>query len=198
MLVIGLTGGIAAGKSFVSQTLRELGARIIDADAVARELVYPQSPAWQEIVRCFGNEIVREDGSLKRKELGQIIFRDPQKRAALNQIMHPKIRARIVEEINQYRAQKDVPLLVVDAPLLLETGLAELVDEVWLVEIPEELQISRLRARDGLSEEEARQRLQAQMTLAEKRKYAHRIIDNSGGMVETNRRIQILWQQLVK
>lgn len=198
MLVVGLTGGIAAGKSLVSQYLRELGAQIIDADLVARELVYPQSPAMQEIIRHFGPEIVNKDGSLKRKELGQLIFRFPEKRQALNAIMHPCIVAKITEEIRKYRSDKEIPLIVVDAPLLIETGLHQLVDEVWLVELPEELQILRLRERDVLTEEEARQRLQSQLPLSEKRKYAHRIINNSGEMRETKELIHRIWQQVVK
>lgn len=198
MLVVGLTGGIAAGKSLVSQYLRELGAQIIDADLVARELVSPHSSAMQEIVRHFGSEIVNEDGSLKRKELGQLIFRFPAQRKVLNEIMHPHIIARIADAINEYRALGRAPLIVVDAPLLIETGLHQLVDEVWLVDIPEELQILRLRERDGLTEEAARQRLQSQLPLAEKRKYAYRIIDNSGEMLETKELIHRIWQQVVK
>ncbi len=198
MLVVGLTGGIAAGKSLVSQYLRELGAQIIDADLVARELVSPHSSAMQEIVRHFGSEIVNEDGSLKRKELGQLIFRFPEQRKVLNQIMHPRILAKITDAINEYRTLGRAPLIVVDAPLLIETGLHQLVDEVWLVDIPEELQILRLRERDELTEEAALQRLQSQLPLAEKRKYAHRIIDNSGEMLETKELIHRIWQQVVK
>ena len=198
MLVVGLTGGIASGKSVVSRYLHELGAHIIDADQIAREIVYPHSPALQEIIRHFGKDLVNEDGSLKRKELGRMIFRDPEKRNILNRIMHPRIDAQITLELEQCRSQKDLPLIVIDAALLLETGLARLVDEIWLVDVPEELQIKRLRERDGLTEEEARRRLQAQMPLAEKRKYADRIIDNSGQIEETRKQIEKLWKLVVE
>jgi dephospho-CoA kinase len=198
LLVIGLTGGIASGKSMVSAYLKELGALIIDADVIARELVYPQSPAWQEIVRHFGRKIVYEDGSLKRKELGELIFRCPEERKRLNEIMHPRIKEKIAEQIELYRSRGKFPLLVVDAPLLIEAGLTGLVDEVWLVDLPEKLQLERLRKRDKLTQEEAQKRIASQLSLAEKKKYARRIIDNSGEITETKEKIRFLWKQVVE
>lgn len=197
MLVVGLTGGIASGKSTVSQYLRELGAEIIDADVIARELVYPRSSAWQEIVNHFGREIIDEKGFLQRKKLGQIIFQSPAEREVLNKILHPKIKQRIAGLIEACRHKKDVPLIVVDAPLLIEAGMIGMVDEVWVVAIPEELQLQRLRERDNLSVTEAQKRLVSQMPLQEKLKYAHRVIDNSGTINETKKAVYSIWKQVV-
>ena len=196
MLVIGLTGGIASGKSTVSRYLRELGAKIIDADVIARELVLPQSSAWQEIVRHFGSEIIDEEGALLRKKLGEIIFRSSTERAVLNAILHPRIKQKIMEILSSLRNQKDIPLIVVDAPLLIEAGMVEIVDEVWVVAIPAELQRKRLIERDKISRAEAEERLAAQMPLQEKIKYAHRIIDNSGTIMETKKELDLFWQEI--
>ena len=197
MLVVGLTGGIASGKSTVSQYLRELGAKIIDADVIARELVYPQSSAWQEIVNHFGREIIDESGFIKRKELGQIIFQSPAEREVLNEILHPKIKQRIAEQIQVCRQKKDLPLIVVDAPLLIETGISGMVDEVWVVAIPLELQLQRLRERDNLSVIDAQKRLASQMPLQEKTMYAKRVIDNSGTINDMKIMVNSLWKQVV-
>jgi len=196
VLVIGLTGGIASGKSTVSRYLRELGAKIIDADVIARELVLPQSSAWQEIVRHFGSEIIDEEGALLRKKLGEIIFRSSTERAVLNAILHPRIKQKIMEILSSLRNQKDIPLIVVDAPLLIEAGMVEIVDEVWVVAIPAELQRKRLIERDKISRAEAEERLAAQMPLQEKIKYAHRIIDNSGTIMETKKELDLFWQEI--
>jgi len=197
VLVVGLTGGIASGKSTVSRYLRDLGAEIIDADVIARELVYPQSSAWQEIADHFGREIVDEQGYLKRKKLGQIIFQSTVERKILNEILHPKIKQRISEQIQVCLQKKEVPLIVVDAPLLIETGISEMIDEVWVVAIPQELQLQRLRERDKLSATDAQKRLASQMPLQEKTRYAQRVIDNSGTVNNTKRIIDTIWKQVV-
>lgn len=197
MLVVGLTGGIGSGKSTVSKYLRELGATIIDADVLAKELVLPNSPAWKEIRNHFGKDILDENGFLKRKKLGRIIFQFPTERKVLNEILHPRIKEKTEELIKQYCQQEAIPLLVVDAPLLIETGMSDMVDEVWVVVIPEELQLKRLKERDNLSAQDAQKRLEAQMPFAEKLKYAHRVIDNSGGIEETREKIRSLWNKVV-
>lgn len=197
VLVVGLTGGIASGKSTVSHYLRELGAEIIDADVLARELVVPQSPAWQEIVKHFGREILDSQGFLQRKKLGEIIFESPLEREALNKILHPKIKEKTAELIRLFGQREDLSLLVIDAALLIETGMVGMVDEVWVVTIPEELQLQRLRERDEISSAEAQKRLMAQMPLPEKIKYATRVIDNSGTLEETRKKILALWKQVV-
>jgi dephospho-CoA kinase len=197
LLVVGLTGGIGSGKSTVSKYLRELGATIIDADVLAKELVLPNSPAWKEIINHFGKDILDENGFLKRKKLGEIIFQFPNERKVLNEILHPRIKEKTEELIKQYCQQEAIPLLVVDAPLLIETGMSDMVDEVWVVVIPEELQLKRLKERDNLSAQDAQKRLEAQMPFAEKLKYAHRVIDNSGGIEETREKIRSLWNKVV-
>lgn len=198
VLVVGLTGGIASGKSTVSRYLRELGAEIIDADVIARELVFPQSPAWQEIVNHFGKEILDADGFLQRKKLGEIIFQSPAEREILNRILHPRIKEKITELIRAFCQREDLSLLIVDAPLLIEAGMVEMVDEVWVVAIPAELQLQRLRERDNLSVSEAQKRLATQMPLQEKIKYASRVIDNSGKIEETRKTVSSLWDQVIR
>lgn len=197
MLVVGLTGGIASGKSTVSRFLQELGAEIIDADVIARELVLRQSPAWQEIVKHFGQKVIDEQGFLLRKKLGEIIFHSPAERRILNGILHPRIKQRITDLLMSLRQKKDLPLIVVDAPLLIEAGMVEMVDEVWVVAIPLELQIKRLKERDSLSTVQAEKRLASQMPLQEKIKYADRVIDNSGNIMETQKKIECLWKEVI-
>jgi dephospho-CoA kinase len=197
MIIIGLTGGISSGKSTVSAILKELGAYIIDADAIAREVVMPGRPAWQEIIYVFGAKILQEDGQINRKELADIVFQDEEARRKLNEITHPRIseeRQRIIAEI----AAKDAKAVIVfDVPLLIETGMYKEVDEVWLVALPEELQIKRLINRDKVSKEEALRRISSQMPLGEKKKYAHHIIDTSGSRIDTIKQVHKLWNQLV-
>jgi len=189
MRVIGLTGGIATGKSTVSQILAEMGLPIIDADLIAREVVEPGKPAYREIVRHFGREIINPDGTINRKLLGRLVFADPSSRQRLNEITHP----RIIEETKrrlQHLREMGAEVAVLDAPLLIEANIHHLVDEVWVVTCPRKMQIKRLQERDNLSLPEAEARIRAQMPLEEKIRYAHRIIDNSGDIAATRRQVQ--------
>jgi dephospho-CoA kinase len=195
--VIGLTGGIASGKSTVSRYLRERGAVIIDADTLAKELVAQGTPAWQEIVAFFGSQVLDEAGNIDRKRLAQIIFADPQARSKLNSIVHPKVIETTKKRIRELKDNDNVPLIVVDAPLLIEAGMTDLVDEVWVVAVPVQEQLNRLVFRDKLSKEEAIKRIYSQMPLAEKLTYADRIIDNSGSMEETLKLLDSLWKEIV-
>ncbi|HHY94116.1 MAG TPA: dephospho-CoA kinase, partial [Firmicutes bacterium] len=167
MRVIGLTGGIACGKSAVSAMLRGLGVRVVDADQVAREVVASGSDVLRRLGERFGPGILRPDGSLDRARLGQIVFHDPQALADLNGITHPVIRRRI-EQLTKEARDQGVSLLVVEAPLLFEAGMDDMVDEVWVVTCTPQQQMERLQRRDGLSREEAEVRLRAQMSLEEK------------------------------
>lgn len=198
MLVVGLTGGIASGKSTISSFFQKLGAVIIDADILARELVIPHSPAWQEIVQHFGTEILQADGTLQRKKLGDLIFQSSSERKVLNRIMHPRIKEKIREAIRVHRQKEVTTLLIVVAPLLIEAQMTELVDEIWLVVLPENLQLQRLTQRDNLSIEDAYLRMAAQLPLQEKIKYATRVIDNSGPPAETQKRVVTLWQEVTQ
>lgn len=197
MLVIGLTGGIASGKSTVSRYLRERGAAIIDADIIAKDLVARGNPAWREIVACFGEQVLDETGNIDRKRLGEIIFMDSQARKKLNSIVHPKVIEATKKRIRELQDKDDVPLVVVDAPLLLEAGMTDLVDEVWVVAVPVQEQVNRLVFRDKLSREEALKRINSQMPLSEKLAYADRVIDNSGSMEETIKTLDSLWKEVV-
>lgn len=197
MLKIGLTGGIATGKSSVSGFLRSLGAAIIDADVLAREVVLPGKPAWQEIIKQFGPTVIHEDGSLNRKHLASIVFADEQARRKLNQITHPRVIERIYEIMSDM-ARQGVAAVVLDVPLLIEADMTEMVDEVWLVVAEQEQQRARLMARDGLTAKEATSRIKAQMPLSEKRRFADRVIDNTRTWAETQTQIAAAWAEITK
>lgn len=200
MKVIGLTGGIATGKSTVSAILRELGLEVIDADAVARELVTPGSDCLRALVDEFGREILNPDGTLNRKKLGRMVFADPKKLERLNEITHPAIVNEIKRrmEIIKGRSQGPPQAAVIDAPLLFEVGLDEIVDEVWVVTLDEEEQLKRLVERDGLTRAEAEARLRAQMPLSEKIKRADIVIDNSGSLESVMEKVKGLWRDSVE
>ncbi len=196
MKVIGLTGGMASGKSLVAGILRDLGAYVIDADAVAREVVAPGSEVLKEIVEAFGPAVLRTDGTLDRKALAERIFSDPQARARLNAITHPRIRGRIAEEIAATRSARPGLIIVVDIPLLLDAAPrnAYPLDGIVVVAVDEAAQPARLMARDGLTEEGARQRLRSQRPLREKIPLADWVIDNSGPPEATRRQVEALWR----
>ncbi|TJY39696.1 dephospho-CoA kinase [Cohnella pontilimi] len=192
---IGLTGGIATGKSTVAKLLTERGALLIDLDKIAREIVEPGQPALNRIAERFGREVLQEDGSLDRKKLGQIVFADDQERKALEAITHPAIRAVMKQRMADYARKYPQRLCVVDVPLLYESGLTEYFERVMVVYVPREEQLKRLMTRDKLSAEEAERRLAAQMDIEEKKRRADILIDNSGTLEETQAQIDRFWQQ---
>lgn len=200
MPVIGLTGSIASGKSLVSGFLKEMGIRVIDADLIAREIVKPGLPAWEKIRQYFGEEVLNPDLSINRKLLAQKVFGDKEKISKLNDITHPVIIKKINDEINCFRENSDLnpEILVVDVALLIETGCYKMVDQVWLVYIPRELQIQRLTKRDGITRAEAVKRIESQMPGEEKKKYADVIIDNSGSMEDTKEKVKNLVGQFLR
>jgi dephospho-CoA kinase len=191
-----LTGGIASGKSTVSAMLRECGAAIIDADVLARQVVEPHRPAWDEAVAAFGREVLAPDETLDRKRLGALIFQCAEKRRVLEQIIHPRVIAEIDHQETAVRELTPDAVVVVDVPLLIEAQMHLAYRTVIVVFVPLVLQLRRLLARDTLSEHEARQRLNAQMPLADKCAYATHIIDNSGSLDATRRRVVRLYQEL--
>jgi len=179
MVFAGLTGGIATGKSVVSGIFQSLGAFIIDADVIAREIVRPGLPAWKAIAKAFGSEVLLQDGNINRSKLGSIVFQDFSKRSILNSIMHPGIlkeAARLRKKIGE---EHPFAVVIFDAALLIESGAYEMVDLVILVYVNEELQINRLMNRDGLTRDAAIERINAQMPVAEKKRYADYIIDTT-------------------
>ena len=197
MRIIGLTGGIACGKSTVSRALCALGAAIIDADALAHELSQPGQPIFNAYVERFGREIVTAGGTLDRAAIARCVFADPAVRAEVEAIAHPIIR-REAEERLRAAAQAQKRAAVLDVPLLFEAGWDVLADEVWVVALPAEEQLARLLARDkSMSEGEARARISAQMSLAEKCARADIVIDNSGTPGETRECIEQLWRERI-
>jgi dephospho-CoA kinase len=196
--VIGLTGGIAAGVSLVAGMFRALGAVVIEADRIAREVVAPGTEAHRRIVEVFGGDLVQPDGTLDRRRLAQRVFADPAARRRLNAITHPAIRRRIQAEVERLRAERPDAVVLVDIPLLLDTVGPDAfeLDGVIVVLAHREQQISRLMARDGLSREDAERRLAAQRPVAEKAAEADWVIDNSGTIEHTRSQVEALWQEL--
>ena len=180
-MLIGLTGGIASGKSLVAGELKRLGAYLIDADEIAREVVKTGLPAYNEIVKEFGEKILNPDKTINRKELGRIVFSNPELRKRLEQITHPRIRKKIEAEISAIKAKNPKAVIVVDAALLIEGGLYKKMDKVIVVCADEKTQIKRLTERDGLAIEDAKNRIASQMPLKEKRRYADFVIENVEG-----------------
>lgn len=197
MILIGLTGGIASGKSTVSQVLRELGAPVVDADALVHQLQVPGSPLLAAIVREFGPAVLRDDGSLDRPALGRIIFADADRRRALEAIVHPAVRERMWAEVESYR-QAGRPAVVLDVPLLIEGGMDKAVDRVWVVYVDGATQLQRLMARDGLTAVQAAERISAQMDLEAKRRQADLVIDNRGGPEQTRSQVTVAWRAVVE
>jgi dephospho-CoA kinase len=196
VVVAGLTGGIATGKSTVAAIFEKAGARLIDADRIAREAVRKDSPAYREIVAHFGAEVLQENGELDRKRLASMIFGDPAEQRALERIVHPRVKEEIDRGIEWVRQQAPDALLIVDIPLLFEAGMQHGLDAVIVVYAPENLQIERLMARDGLTRPEAVARIRAQMPIESKRALATYLIDNSGSMESTRAETLKVYRQL--
>jgi len=195
MLRVGLTGGIGAGKSEVSQLLAAQGATVIDADAVAREVVGPGTPGLAEIAEAFGPGVLRPDGSLDRPRLAEIVFADPELRATLNSIVHPRVAARM-SEIEQ--AAGTAGIVVHDVPLIAENGLASSYDVVVVVDAPQRAQADRLVRHRGMTREQAMARIGAQASRKERLAIAGIVIDNSGSLSELDRQVGELWTELRK
>ena len=195
--VVGLTGGMASGKSLVAGMLRSLGAVVVDADVIAREVVAPGSQVLQEIAASFGDGVIQVDGTLDRHALGERIFNDPAARARLNAITHPHIRRRMAEEVARVRAARPDAMVVLDVPLLLDVTPPDAydLDGVVVIAVDEATQEARLAARDGITIEAARRRLQAQRPLREKVALATWVIDNSGTPEATRRQVEELWHR---
>lgn len=179
MRVIGLTGGIGTGKSTASEYLRKQGFSIIDADRISREIVEPGTLLLKELEKNFGSGIIKDDGTLERKALAAIVFSDKEKKSRLDGLMHGHILDEIERKISESQSGEGRGIIV-DAPLLFETGLEKKCDQVWLITADEKLRILRVCERDGMDPEEVRARIQNQMADEEKKERAHRIVDNSG------------------
>lgn len=195
MYRIGLTGGIASGKSTVSTMLAELGATIIDTDEIARGIVRPQEPAWHDIVSHFGQEILLPDGSINRMVLGEKIFKDKIERQCLEKITHPYIEKEVYKSSRQAELEGQ-SVVVLDVPLLFEIGWQKKVDSIWVVYVDEKVQLARLMIRNQLTPEQAADRMNAQMSLREKVKFADIVIDNNLDIEHTQRQVMSAWEEL--
>ncbi len=190
-LIIGLTGGIASGKSTVSRMLQEQNIPVIDADIEARLAVEKGEKAYNDIVSYFGKGILMEDGTIDRIKLGSIIFPDEEKRNVLNSIVHPAVREKMLQKKEHYLAVGH-NLVVLDIPLLFESKLTYMVDKVIVVYVNEQTQLDRLMVRNGFTKEEAQARIASQLPLVEKRKCADAVIDNNGTIEETEKQLKEL------
>ena len=195
MLIVGLTGGIATGKSTVAAMLRRRGARVVDADALVHGAERPGQPAYNDIVRRFGGGVLAPDGSIDRAALGKLVFDDAGARRDLEAITHPRVRELIAQEVAAAAAAGD-EVAIIDIPLLFETGRADQFSGVLLVYAPPDVQVQRLRERSGLSEDEARKRLAAQLSIDEKRQRATWVIDNSGALSATEEAVARWWDEI--
>lgn len=193
MKVIGLTGGIASGKSTASAYLRELGAAIVDADAISRASTRCGGAAFEAVCAAFG-DILGADGEIDRRKLGGIVFADEDARRKLNSIVHPAVMAESRAQIENAHAS-GVKMCILDVPLLFETGMEKLCDETWLIYVPREEQVRRMAERDGLDAAAAAARIDSQMPLEEKLKRADVAIDSSGTIEQTREKLRRLWEE---
>jgi dephospho-CoA kinase len=196
LLVAGLTGGIATGKSTVAKIFKDAGAELIDADQIAREVVKKGKPAWKKIIAHFGDEILLSDGEIDRELLGDIIFHDGAQKKSLNRIVHPFVFEKMEADIVNAEAANPGAIIILDVPLLIETRIYQGLSEVILVYIPEILQLERLMARDHISEADAKARIQSQMPIDEKKIYASILIDNCFSVEKTKERVLEVLQLL--
>lgn len=196
LLVLGVTGGIASGKSTVAHMLAELGAPIIDFDRMAREVAAPGEPAFEEIVAYFGEQVKGPDGTLDRKRLSDMVFSDPEKRKTLEGMTHPRILDRFMRKVHEMARTHGHGIVQAVIPLLFEVNLIPLVHKILVVYIPPHKQMERLMARDHITRDKARRILDAQMPIDEKVKKADFVIRNEGDMDETREAVKALWQEL--
>lgn len=199
MKLVTLTGGIASGKSTVARMFRELGAEVVDADALAREVVQPGQPALEEIVAAFGREVLLPTGELDRRKLAQKVFSDPASRARLNTIVHPRVGERMRRVVEEIAGRRPDAVVVLDVPLLFDVPLPELESlPAVVVYASPQTQLRRLRERDGLTEEQAQQRLRAQRPLREKLARARWVVDNDGELARTAEQVRRLWEEVTR
>jgi len=196
MFIVGLTGGIASGKSLVARVFKDLGASVIDADRIVHELLEPDEDAWKEILQYFGQDVQRSDRTIDRRKLGTIVFNDREKRSWLNACLHPRVFSVYTTQVAHLRMQAPDALLFFDAALLIETGYHRNMDRLIVVYAEPEQQVERLMARDGFTREEALLRIESQMPLSEKRLLADHVIDNSGVREKTEQQARELFEQL--
>jgi dephospho-CoA kinase len=197
-LLLGVTGGIASGKTTVANMLQEMGAPIVDFDLIARQVVEPGKPAWKAIVEFFGKQVLQEDDTLDRKKLSNIVFRDMEKRKKLESFTHPRIGEEFLRQIDELTKKDPDAIIQVVIPLLVELNMMYQFHKILLVYISKEEQVERLAKRDGITTEEAANILRAQLPIDEKVGFADYIIHNEGSMEETRKQVEELWKTLKK
>lgn len=195
-LLLGVTGGIASGKTAVANMLEEMGARTIDFDMLAREVVEPEKPAWKDIVDYFGDEVLREDKSLDRKKLSDIVFHDAEKRKKLESFTHPRIGEAYIAQVNEITGKHPGAVIQAVVPLLIEGNMQSLFDKLLVVYAPPKVQIKRLTAREGIDEDQAEAMLSAQLPIDEKVKSADFVIYNDKSLDETRKQVEAVWKAL--
>ncbi len=195
MKILALTGGIASGKSSVAGKIRDLGAFLIDADKIAKDLAEPGQPLWNAYVEHFGREVLLPDGTLDRKAIGSRIFREEKEKKWIDRVAHPMVRKTLESEL-EYGMATGRSVAALDVPLLFEAGWEAMADSVWVVYVPLRVQVARLMARDACDETGALSRIRAQWSLEEKKNRADVIIDNSGTWKETEEQVEAAWKRL--
>jgi dephospho-CoA kinase len=196
MILVGLTGGIASGKSEAARILKKLGAYIIDADEIAHALLEPNTQTWKKVVKSFGTGILRPDQSIDRAVLGRIVFDDPKKLAGLNAILHPFVFAEKERRQKAIAEADPQAVIIFDVPLLIETKTHEKMDKVVVVTVDRKTQLKRLTERNGLSKQEAQKRINAQMPLNEKTKYADYLINSGESLADMEIRVRQIFEEL--
>jgi len=195
-VVIGLTGGIASGKSTVSNMVKKLGITVVDADEISRDVVEIGKPAYNQIVDVFGADILQQDHTLDRKKLGALIFSNQKRREQLNKIVHPEVRKEMLRQVEKEKKQGS-RAVVLDIPLLFESKLTYMVDKTLLVYVDEQTQLERLMQRNGYAKAEAKLRIQSQLPLKDKRKLADEIIDNNGTIENTQTQVEVVLKKWI-
>ena len=196
MYRIGLTGSIATGKSTVTNMLKELGAFVIDCDKTARDVVAPGTRGLAKIEAAFGKDAIAADGSMDRVYIGDLVFRNPEMKKRLENILFPLIFEALDKELLRLEREGATPVVFLDMPLLYEVKYDSYVDEVWLVYVPFEVQLSRLMKRNGYTKEEALLRIHSQISVDKKKSLAQQVIDNSGTLEDTKKQVRSLWEML--
>jgi dephospho-CoA kinase len=197
-LILGVTGGIASGKSTVARMLEESGAPAVDFDLIARQIVEPGKPAFKEIVAFFGEKVLQKEGGLDRKKLAGMVFQDERKRKTLENITHPRIVYAFLDQVREITHRNPHAIIQAVIPLLFEANLRHLVHKILLVYIPREMQIERLMKRDGIRREAAQNILKAQWPIDAKLGYADYVIHNEGNLQETRKQVEAVWEELKK
>lgn len=196
MKIIGVTGGLACGKTTVARIFAELGAKVLDADEIAHEVVLPKTEPWEQIVRSFGQGVLARDQTIDRDKLAQIVFSSTKALKRLERIVHPVVVNEIIKRLDQIRKKKCTTFAVIDAPLLIESRLNRIVDELVVVKVDRQRQIERIISQGKFTRDQAAKRIEHQMPLAKKIEVADYVVDNNGSLGQTRRQVERIWREI--